>query len=97
MSRAIEMLASLKASIGVAVASIASGVSTIIGVIPEDIGKLASFAGFLVSCYLLVYWRKNSAKVDLESAKIKIETELMMIELENARREAEHRRRAEDI
>lgn len=97
------MLASLKVSGGVAVTSMASGVSLILGIIPEGIGKLATFAGFLLSCYMIVYWRKNSVKVDQDLAKGKIELEIKQIELEtrqieleHARREAEHRRRAED-
>lgn len=97
MNRGIEVLASLKVSGGVALTSMASGVSLIIGIIPEGIGKLATFAGFLLSCYMIVYWRKNAAKVDKESAILDVQLETEKLILENARREAEHRRRAEDL
>ncbi len=103
MSRVADVLASLKVSIGIAATSIGSGVSLILGIIPDNIGKLATFAGVLLSCYMIVYWRKNAAKIDQDLAKGEIELEIkqierekMQIELEHARREAEHRRRAED-
>lgn len=97
MNRVIEALGPLKASAGVAITTIVSGVSTILGILPDSIGKLASFAGFCLTCVMIMYWRKNTAKIDQDLARGKIELEIKQIELEHARREAEHRRRAEDI
>lgn len=96
MSRVIEALGPLKASAGVAIATMVSGASTILGILPDSIGKLASFAGFCLTLVMIMYWRKNTTKIDQELAKLKIDIEIRQIELEHARREAEHRRRAED-
>ena len=87
MNRVTEVLGSLKASTAVAATTTASGLSTVLGWIPEDIGKLASFAGIILTMIMINYWRKNSILKD-------IEIEHARLSLEADRRT--HARRTED-
>lgn len=81
------MLGNVKASLTLAGATFASGLSTVVGLIPEDIGKLASFVGLILTIIMINYWRKNNILKD-------IEIEHARLSLEADRRT--HARRTED-
>lgn len=66
MSRVAELLGNVKASATIAATTFASGLSTVVGLIPEDIGKLASFVGLILTIIMINYWRKNSILKDIE-------------------------------
>jgi len=98
LNRLADALGSIKASATLAGATFASGLSTVVGLIPQDIGKLASFVGLILTLIMINYWRKKQTN---ESIQSRLDTELKMIEIEKARLSLEadrrhHARRIED-
>lgn len=98
MNRLAEALGSIKASATLAGATFASGLSTVVGLIPEEIGKLASFVGLILTLIMINYWRRKQMNESIQSS---LDAELRMIEIEKARLSLEadrrhHARRLED-
>ena len=87
MSRIVDLLSSLKASAVIGATTFASGLSMAIGLIPDNIGKVASLFGLIVTIMVMNIQRKNSILKD-------IEIEHARMSLEADRRN--HARRLED-
>lgn len=66
-----EAVNSIKVAVGVAVSTIGTGVVTLLNLIPNDIGKLATLVGLCLSL-VLIYVKMLTAK--------KISIELRMLE-----------------
>ena len=66
MNHIRDLLGNIKAAATIAATTTASGLSTVVGWIPEDIGKLASFVGIILTIIMINYWRKNSILKDIE-------------------------------
>ena len=90
MSRIAEAATSAKLAMTTGVGTMASGFATFIGMIPDDIGKLVSLVGGVLSIVMIQYWRKNTKKLDLE-------TQILQLQYEAAQREIGQKRRAEDV
>ncbi len=63
MNRIIESATSAKAAVGTAAGTVASGFVSFVGLIPDDIGKIASLIGGILSIVMIQYWRENRKKV----------------------------------
>lgn len=69
-----QMIQDVKAATTVAVGTTATGLGTVLDIIPDDIGKLATVVGIMLSCVLIyVHLRKGS----LEKKKIELEIEVL--------------------
>lgn len=63
----VEVAASVKFALSTAVATMASGFAYFIGLIPNDIGKLASLLGAMLTVVMIGYWLEQKKKARLES------------------------------
>lgn len=90
MSRFADAAIGAKTAGVTALATMASGFASFVGMIPDDIGKAVSLIGGILSIVMIQYWRKNTKKLD-------VETQLLQLQLETARREADKKRRADDV
>lgn len=87
---ALGSLSSVNAAVGTAAGTIASGFASFVGLIPDDIGKLVSLIGGMLSIVMINYWRKNSMKLDIEN-------KILQLQFEEAQHKAEQRRRKSDV
>ena len=80
-----EVAANPKAAQLVAMATTGTGVGTIFDIIPDDIGKLATLVGIILSS-ILIYKHAKLLKQDAEKNKIELEIlkERRREQLENA-------------
>ena len=62
----LEFVASAKGAATVALATVASGVIQFIGLIPDEIGKLATLAGIALTVVMLKYWRVQTRNAKLD-------------------------------
>ena len=67
-----EVLINPKAAQAVAMATTGTGMGTIFDVIPDDIGKLATLVGIILSS-ILIYKHSKLLKQDAEKNKIELE------------------------
>jgi hypothetical protein len=63
LSRFFEGATGIKAAAGTAVGTIASGFASFVGLIPDDVGKIVSLIGGILSLVMIQYWRANHRKV----------------------------------
>ena len=84
-----EALGNLKASGLIAGTTFASGMSLVIGLIPDDIGKLASLAGVALTIYMIIWWRKRGVLADLD-------IQLKRLEVIERQKNINEKRRADD-
>ena len=71
---AMEFAHSTKAAVSTAVGTTTTGVGTILELIPNDIGKLATLVGIILSSVLIyTHFRKGR----IEYAKTKLEIEIL--------------------
>jgi len=68
MKSFVEIAASVKFAMSTAVATMASGFAYFIGLIPNDIGKMASLLGAMLTVVMIGYWLEQKKKARLESA-----------------------------
>jgi hypothetical protein len=61
-----DIAVSVKSFLTIALATIASGFAQFIQAIPDDIGKLASLLGAILTIATLIYVRAQTRKVNLE-------------------------------
>ena len=94
---ALGSLNSVNAAVGTAAGTIASGFASFVGLIPDDIGKLVSLIGGMLSIVMINYWRKNSLNVEKNNIKTDLENEILQLQLEEARYKAAQRRRKSDV
>lgn len=85
-----ELASNPKVASAVSAATTATGLGTILDWIPNDIGKLATVAGIILSSVLIyTHWRKGQ----IEYKKTQLEIEILMEKeaerLDNARRRKE--------
>lgn len=66
MRSAAEIALSAKTSAVTAVGTLASGFSTVVGLIPEDIGKLACLLSLVLTCVMIRYWSTQTKKSQIE-------------------------------
>ncbi len=82
-----------KVASGVSAMTTGTGLGTILEWIPDDIGKLATLVGIILSCVLIyTHWRKGR----IEYSKTKLEI-LILQEKEAERIEKAKQRESEDV
>lgn len=86
-----QVVSSPKIAGGVSAVTTGSGVGTILDLIPDDIGKLATLIGIILSLVLIyTHWRRG--RVEFEKTRLEIailkEREAERIEAARRRREA---------
>jgi len=96
MKSIADIALSAKFAASSAAATMVSGFSYFIGLIPDDIGKLASLLGSILTIVMLGYWRAQTEERKSSKKKIDVETSILQLQLEAAQREANHKRRATD-
>jgi hypothetical protein len=87
MSIVNEILSNPKAASAVSVTTTTTGVATWLDWIPNDIGKLATLIGGVLSIVLIVYWSQRTVT---EIMKSRIDIERDRLELEKERRKFEN-------
>jgi len=61
---------SAKTGLATAGGTVASGLAQLVGIIPNEIGKLATLIGIALSIVMISYWRAQKRKTQLESELI---------------------------
>jgi len=69
-----NLLGDIKAAAAAAVATMSTGLGTVLEWIPNDIGKLASLVGVVLSCVLIYAHLLNAKKTRLEIENLRRET-----------------------
>lgn len=83
-----SVLQSPKAAAIVSTSTVSSGIADILGIIPDDIGKLATLVGIVLSVVLIyTHLRKGSA----EYQKIQLEIDIMRSKDEARKKQATQR------
>jgi hypothetical protein len=96
VSRLAEAATSLKAGLATALGTIFSGFTTFVGWIPDDIGKVVSLVGGILSIVLIQYWHTNRQKVIQDMKLSEVELKIKLHELNRLEQEASQRRRKDD-
>lgn len=89
-----EIALSAKTAAVTASATVASGIVQLLGLIPDEIGKLTALVGLCIGIVTLGVWRKKSKEVDaniklaeINEKKAQIELELLILQRDKLRGE----------
>lgn len=92
-----EIALSAKTAALTAGATVASGLVQLLGLIPDEIGKLTALVGLCIGIVTLGVWRKKSKEVDaniklseINEKKAQIELELLILQRDKIRGENEN-------
>jgi len=83
----------VKIAATVALGSMGTGVSMALALIPNDIGKLVSIAGLVLTAVLIRNHLRNGKKIDLESEKLRLENTALRTQETERQKLADDRRR----
>lgn len=87
-----DLMSDIKIAWVTVMGTVGSGLGTILEMIPNDVGKLATVVGIVLSSVLIyTHWRKGR----IEYTKTKLEI-LILMEKEAERIDAAHRRKERD-
>jgi uncharacterized membrane protein YfcA len=89
-----ELASGAKLTAVTAAGTVASGVAQVIGLIPDDIGKLATLIGVVLSIVMIRYWRAENAR---KQAQHEIDMEFRLIDIESRKMELEENRKKQAI
>jgi len=84
----------VKVAATVALGSMGTGVSMALALIPNDIGKLVSIAGLVLTAVLIRNHLRNGKKIDLENEKLRFEIRKMAAQEKERKALGDDRRRA---
>lgn len=91
MSRLLEGAANVKViattTATTAIGTVASGFAQFVGIIPDDIGKMVSVIGGLLSIVMIQYWRANKRKVIADTRLIEMQLRIKELELRRLEKE----------
>lgn len=89
-----EIALSAKTAAVTAGATVASGLVQLLGLIPDEIGKLTALVGLCIGIVTLGVWRKKSKEVDaniklseINEKKAQVELELLILQRDKLRGE----------
>lgn len=74
-----DIAVSAKAALATAGGTVASGLAQLLGLIPDEIGKLATLLGICLSIVMIGYWRAQTKKTQVETERTELETQLLIL------------------